>query len=119
MSIIIDDDDNDLVVDTKKSSSDLNKEQMKTAIKQGLADTKQICELLEQLSDLLEPFGDNEGIDSLKFLYEEIVPNVLLGKYEGIMDVLRQTLNESDELLEMRLKLQRKEYVEGLMNKYN
>lgn len=115
MTIMIDD-DNDVVVETKKDS---DKEVLKKVIKQGLQDAEDIVILLDKLINLLEPFGDSEGLESLKVIYEEAVPSILLGKYDELKEMLRSTSNESDELLEMRLALQRKEYVEGLMNKYN
>lgn len=119
MSIMIDDDDNDLVVDTKATKESSDKEHMKNAIQQGLNDVKEINNLFTKLSELLEPFGDNEAIEGLKVVYEEVVPNILLGKYDEIIEMLQITSNEPRELLEMRLKVQRKEYVNGLMNKYN
>ena len=118
MSITIDD-DNDLVVDTKAKSESSDKTRMKNAIKQGLDDVKEINELLTRLCELVEPFGDSVEIESLKVVYEEVVPNILLGRYDEIIEVLQQASNEPRELLEMRLKVQRKEYVDGLMNKYN
>lgn len=113
--IEIDDDDDDLVVDTKPQEKS-KKEQAKEVIKHGLEDIKRIVSLLEEIEKYIEPFGELETILELKTLYNEVIPDVLLGNYDNITDAMPE---ETKEITMVMIKQRRKAMFDKLAKKYN
>lgn len=113
--IEIDDDDDDLVVDTKPQEK-TKKEQAREVIKHGIEDTKKIVSLLEEIEQYIEPFGELETILELKTLYSEVIPDILLGNYDNITDVMSE---EAKEITMVMVKQRRKAMFDKLAKKYN
>ena len=111
MSGIMIDDDFDPVEEETSSDSEL-----KVVVKQGIKDIKHIVELLNELSPLMDVFGDNDTIDELIVLYGEIIPNILIGDYEEALE----GLDEDDRAIaKLALNQRRKAIISNLLDKYN
>ena len=111
MSKIIIDDDDDMIKDDSDETA-----QLKATVKQGLEDLKKIIELLNQLYPLMEPFGDETTIDELRILYSEIIPNILIGDYDEVLEGLDK---DEKALTMLALNQRRKHIIENLLEKYN
>lgn len=117
--IEIDDDDDDIVeedVAVKSQSKELTKQdQAKQIIKLGLEDAKDIVVLLEKIEKIIEPFGDLDTILELKTLYNEVIPDLLIGNYSEILGVLPE---DTKEVAMVVAKQRRKNIFENLLEKY-
>ena len=116
MSIMIDNDDDDIVVDTAPSQPNTKEEQAKAIIKQGLDDIQDIVSLLENIEKLIEPFGELDTILELKTLYSEVIPDILLGNYDNVTSALPDDVKEVTLLV---AKQRRKDMFNKLSDKYN
>ena len=115
--IEIDDDDDDLVIESKPASQPLSKEeQAKAIIKQGMNDIEDILALLEKIEKLIEPFGDLETILELKTLYGEVIPDILLGNYDNVIGAMPE---DAKEITMVMIKQRRKNMFNKLSDKYN
>ncbi len=113
--IEIDDDDDDIVVDV--APRPITKEdKAKAIIKQGLNDIQDIVALLEKLENLIEPFGELETILELKTLYGEVIPDILLGNYDNVVDTMPE---DAKEITMVMIKQRRKNMFNKLADKYN
>lgn len=115
MSFIMIDEDDDNIVDNS-SEKDSDKEAIKAIIKQSLIDINKITDLLGELEELIEPFGDKPVISELKGLYENVVPNIMLGKYDEALIFVE------DDFRDIALKKfqnKRKHTFKELSSKYN
>ena len=111
MSGIMIDDDFDPVEEESTEEPPL-----KTVVKQGIKDLEKITGLLEQLSPLMEPFGDSDTINELVVLYSEIIPNILIGDFNDALE----GLNKDDQAIaKLALNQRRKHIVSNLLEKYN
>ena len=111
MNMIIDDDNE---MDLVQEDSDVSN--LKSVVKQGLLELKEIVDMLSKLSPLMEPFGDSDTIDELVILYSEIIPNILVGNYEEALE----GLNEDEQAIaRLALNQRRKHIISNLMDKYN
>ena len=118
--IEIDDDDDDIVeegVAVKSQPKELTKQdQAKQIIKLGLEDAKDIVVLLEKIEKIIEPFGDLDTILELKTLYNEVIPDLLMGNYSEILGVLPE---DAKEVAMVVAKQRRKNIFENLLEKYS
>lgn len=114
--IEIDDDDDDIVVDTEPQKKLSKEEQAKRVIKQGLVDARKVVSLLEEIEKIIEPFGDLDTILELKTLYNEVVPDILLGNYDNITGVMPDDVKEITMVM---IKQRRKTMFDKLTDKYN
>ena len=112
MSGIMIDDDFDPVEEEETSSDS----ELKTVVKQGFKDLKMIVEKLNQLSQLMEPFGDSDTIDELMILYSEIIPNILIGDYSEALEGLDK---DDQAIARLALNRRRKDIISNLLEKYN
>ncbi len=116
--IEIDDDDDDIVEDAVEQSEVkvmTQQEQAKQIIKLGLEDAKDIVVLLEKIEKIIEPFGDLDTILELKTLYNEVIPDLLMGNYSEILGVLPE---DTKEVAMVVAKQKRKNIFENLLEKY-
>ena len=115
--IEIDDDDDDIVVDTEPQKQAKTKEEIaRNVIKQGITDTQKIVNLLEQMEEIIEPFGELETILELKTLYSEVIPDILLGNYDNIVGAMPDDVKEVTMVM---IKQRRKSIFDKLAKKYN
>ena len=110
--MMIDDDDDNVRVE--KEDSDLA--YIKNTVKQGLNDIETIVDTLTRLIPLMEPFGDAETIAELIILYTEVVPNILIGDYDNVLEGLSE---EAAEMAAIAIKHRRKDMFAKLLEKYN
>ena len=114
--IEIDDDDDDIVEPQTEEKPQTKEDKIKAVIRQGMDDIQDIVSLLEKIEKLIEPFGDLETILELKTLYNEVIPDVLLGNYSTLLE----GLNESDkEVVLIITKQRRKTIFDKLVEKYS
>lgn len=111
--IMIDDDD-DNVLEPQPEDNDAS--YIKNTIKQGLKDIDKITDIFMDLIPLIEPFGDAETIMELLVLYTEVIPNILVGDYEPVLEGLGE---EAEEMARVAIKHRRKEMFSKLIEKYN
>ena len=104
----------DEVIKIEKEDSDTA--YIKNTIKQGLQDIETIVDTLNRLLPLIEPFGDAETIMELVLLYTEVVPNILLGDYDHVLEGLSE---EAEEMARVAIKHRRKDMFAKLLEKYN
>ena len=110
--IMIDDfDDNEIEVDVNPEETYIKK-----VVKQGIEDSQIIAKILCELSDLAEPFGDMEAIGELIIYYGEVVPNILIGNYDLLLEGLQDT---EKDLAMAAFKHTRKQIFANLSDKYN
>lgn len=102
--------DNDYIEEPEDSGAEL----IKNAIRSGLSDMKEIVTLLEKLHPLVEPFGHTNTIEELMVLYTELMPALLVGNYDKVLEGTEDLDREVSELI---LKKERKEIVNNLLNK--
>ena len=105
--VIIDD-------DYIEEPEDSGAEELKQAIRNGLNDMKEIVSLLEKISPLIEPFGHNDTIKELIMLYDDFMPQLLLGNYDYILEGTEDIDRDVSEII---VKKQRKDIVANLLNK--
>ena len=109
--MIDDDDDNEIEVDVNPEET-----YIKNVIKKGIQDSQQIANNLCELSEIAESFGNMEAIAEMIIYYGEVVPNILIGNYdlllEGIDDVER-------DLALAAFKHTRKQIFNNLSEKYS
>ena len=110
--IMIDDDDFEV---TEENISD-NLPELKATLVQGVKDLKEIVELLNKLSPLMEPFGESDTINELVILYSEIIPDILIGDYSYALEGLD---GDDKEIARLALNRRRKDIVSNLLEKYN
>ena len=70
----------------------------------------------ERLLPLVEPFGDAETIAELILLYTEVIPNILVGDYDNVLEGLSE---EAEEMARVAIKHRRKDMFAKLLEKYN
>ena len=115
--IEIDNDDDDIIEESPKSSQPVTKEDKARAIiKQGLQDTEDIVALLEKIEKIIEPFGDLNTILELKTLYKEVIPDILLGNYENLIGAMPDDIKE---ITLVAAKQRRKTMFNSLTDKYD
>ena len=114
--IEIDDDDDDIVEDATEQRTLTKEEQAKQVIKLGLEDAKDIVVLLEKIEKIIEPFGDLDTILELKTLYDEVIPDLLMGNYSELIGVLPE---DAKEVAMVVAKQRRKNIFDRLVEKYN
>jgi hypothetical protein len=113
MAIMMIDDDDDNV---KIEKEDNDTAYIKNTIKQGLQDIETIVDTFERLLPLVEPFGDAETIAELILLYTEVIPNILVGDYDNVLEGLSE---EAEEMARVAIKHRRKDMFAKLLEKYN
>ncbi len=117
-NIMIDDEDDDIleeeVVDAPKSQES-QENKAKEIIKKGLDDAKEIVNLLKQIENKIDAFGESDVIQELIILHEEIIPSLLLGDYDRLTGAMPETEKEITYLV---AKQRRKEIFEKLLEKY-
>ena len=111
--MIDDDDDNEVVVDMRKKPEE---EHIKDIIKQGLQDIDAIVAIFELLEPLIKPFGDFETIYELRMIYSEVLPHILIGDYNAILN--DEPMQDQKEIAAITMKALRKEIVSKLIDKY-
>ena len=114
--IEIDDDDDDIVESQTEEKPQTKEEQAKQIIKLGLEDAKDIVVLLEKIEKIIEPFGDLDTILELKTLYNEVIPDLLMGNYSELVGVLPE---DTKEVAMVVAKQRRKNIFENLLEKYS
>ena len=112
MAIMMIDDDDDNV---KIEKEDSDTAYIKNTIKQGLQDIETIVDTFERLLPLVEPFGDAETIAELILLYTEVIPNILVGDYDNVLEGLSE---EAEEMARVAIKHRRKDMFAKLLEKY-
>ena len=114
--IEIDDDDDDIVESQTEEQPQTKEERAKQVIKLGLEDAKDIVVLLEKIEKIIEPFGDLDTILELKTLYDEVIPDLLMGNYSELIGVLPE---DAKEVAMVVAKQRRKNIFDRLVEKYN
>lgn len=110
--MMIDDDDDNVKIENEDSETSY----IKNTIKQGLQDIETIVDTFERLLPLIEPFGDAEHITELIILYSDVIPNILIGDYDNVLEGLTE---EAKEMAKVAIKHRRKDMVAKLLEKYN
>lgn len=110
--MMIDDDDENVKIEKEDSDTAY----IKNTIRQGLQDIETIVDTLARLIPLIEPFGDAETIAELMVLYTEVVPNILIGDYDHVLEGLSP---EAEEMARVAIKHRRKDMFAKLLEKYN
>jgi hypothetical protein len=105
-------DDNEIEVDL---ATDPDEVYIKSIIKKGIEDSQKLAETLNNLIDLAEPFGDIEALNELALFYNEVVPSILVGDYELLLDGVSKS---QYEIALATFKLARKEMFTKLTDKY-
>ena len=114
--IEIDDDDDDIIESQTEEKPQTKEDKIKAVIRQGMDDIQDIIALLEKIEKLIEPFGDLDTILELKTLYNEVVPDILLGNYDNITGVMPDDVKEITMVM---IKQRRKTMFDKLTDKYN
>ena len=113
--IMIDDDDDDILEEEVVVAPKSKENQAKEIIKKGLDDAKEIVNLLKQIENKIDAFGESDVIQELIILHEEIIPSLLLGDYDKLTGAMPETEKEITYLV---AKQRRKEIFEKLLEKY-
>ena len=114
--IEIDDDDDDIVESQTEEKPQTKEDKIKAVIRQGMDDIQDIVVLLEKIEKIIEPFGDLDTILELKTLYDEVIPDLLMGNYSELVGVLPE---DAKEVAMVVAKQRRKNIFENLLEKYN
>ena len=105
-------DDNEIEVDM---SIDPEEQHIKDIIAKGLKDTIDLSTTLMSLLNLAEPFGDVEALNELIIFYGDVVPNILVGDYDSLLEGIDDYQREAALTT---FKHVRKEMFARLMDKY-